>query len=166
MEPFNDASRFAWACSVFGLQPRALPQEVRAAIFSHLDDANFVPPAAWRQAISLLSDPRAAGLAGGGDDAFHETLENSLAEEVDQFATRFFTLPRGLRPRTGPNCCSRRRGFPACGHGWPHAAGPRCGDRDRRRPESARLDPGRSDPQAFRAQPGSQEPSADNGWRR
>jgi hypothetical protein len=98
MEPCNDAARFAWACSVFGLQPGAAPQEVRAAILSHLDDANFVPPWGWRQAIWLLSDPRSPqAWPESGYDAFHEALENNLAEDVDQFATRFFSLPRGPR---------------------------------------------------------------------
>ena len=113
MNTFNDASRFAWACGVFGLQPGATQQEIRAAILSHLDEANFVPPPAWRQAIWLLSDPKAPqAWPENGYDAFHEALENSLAEDVDAFATAFFSLPRGPRRAKWTELLEQTAAFP------------------------------------------------------
>ncbi len=113
MNTFNDASRFAWACGVFGLQPGATQQAIRAAILAHLDEANFVPPAAWRQAIWLLSDPKAPqAWPENGYDAFHEALENSLAEDVDAFATQFFSLPRGPRRAKWTQLLEQLTAFP------------------------------------------------------
>ena len=113
MENCTDASRLVWAHSLFGLEPGAAPQEVRAAIVAHLDDANLVPPVAFRQAIWLLSDscsPQA--WPTDGYDAFHEAMENRLAEEVDQFAAEFFTLPSGPRRQKWTQLIEQATAFP------------------------------------------------------
>jgi hypothetical protein len=98
MEKLDDASRYAWACSVFGLAPGASAQAVRGAILSQLEDAEFMPPPAWRQAIWLLSNPQLPqAWPAADDDAFHEAAENQLAEVVDQFAANFFSLSSAQR---------------------------------------------------------------------
>lgn len=98
MEQSDDASRYAWACGVFGLKREASPQDVRGAILSHLDDADFMPPVGWRQAIRRLCDSKTPQAGPEyGYDAFREARENDFAEEVDRFATEFFALPPGPR---------------------------------------------------------------------
>jgi hypothetical protein len=90
--------RYAWACQVFGLEAGASPQAVRAAIVAHLEQAEFMPPPAWRQAIGLLCDPQAQQTRPDGEfDAFREAAENQLAEVVDLFAAEFFSLAAGPR---------------------------------------------------------------------
>jgi hypothetical protein len=94
MEKLDDASRYAWACSVFGLEPGASDVEVRAAVLSQLEGAEFMPPAGWRQAIWLLANSQSPqAWPTDGPDAFREAAENQLAEVVDQFAAEFFSLP-------------------------------------------------------------------------
>jgi hypothetical protein len=110
---FDDASRYAWACSQFGLQPGASPQAVRAAILTYLEDAGFVPPAGWRQAIWLLSNPQSPqAWPENGYDAFRETVEHSIAEEVDRFACEFFSLPRGPRRAQWTQLLKQATAFP------------------------------------------------------
>ena len=156
MNTFNDASRFAWACGVFGLQPGATQQEIRAAILSHLDEANFVPPPAWRQAIWLLSDPKAPqAWPESGYDAFHEALENSLAEDVDAFATAFFSLPRGPRRAKWTQLLEQSAAFPRLrARLAPLQPGLDVESATSDVREPAGHDPGRSHPPAFRAQAG------------
>ncbi len=113
MEKLDDASRFAWACSVFGLQPGASQEAIRAAVMAQLESADFMPPVAWRQAIWLLCDSRAPqAWPQTGYDAFRDTAESSLAEEVDAFATRFFILPPGTRREQWTQLMERAEPFP------------------------------------------------------
>jgi hypothetical protein len=80
---------------------------------SHLDDADYVPPVGWRQAIRLLCDPQSpAAWPQGGYDAFREALEDRFAVEVDQFAAQFFSLPRGPRRVAWTQLLKHTEAFP------------------------------------------------------
>jgi hypothetical protein len=91
------AERRAWAISVFELPADASQQSIRAAVVAHLDQAELVPSANWRQAIRLLCDAEPSSLPKIDYDAFSAERENVLAEEISQFAADFFKLPNVRR---------------------------------------------------------------------
>jgi hypothetical protein len=83
-----------WSAEQLGLAEDAAPEAVRAAVFRELPEQDFVPSFAWHQAAIVLTRPNQKVLL---DDALRghllRTEEESLREEVEEFAAEFFTLP-------------------------------------------------------------------------
>ena len=81
-----------WAAEQLGVDESASPVAVRAAFWGRLREANFLPPSAWRSALSLLQH----GLPdhwSGDHEAPRRIWEEVLRAEVETFAAQFFSLP-------------------------------------------------------------------------
>lgn len=85
-----------WAAEQLGVEENATPGEARAAFLARLREANFLPPPAWRSALGLLQH----GLPGrwsADDEAARRTWEEALRDEVETYASQFFSLPVDFR---------------------------------------------------------------------
>jgi hypothetical protein len=87
-----------WARGVLGVPAGETADQTRAAMLARLEEAEFVPPPQWEQAILLLvDDPPDEMWARLGGKEMLDAREAALKGEVDQFALEFFALPLARR---------------------------------------------------------------------
>jgi hypothetical protein len=82
-----------WARGVLGVPAGAAPQEAFGIVLARLEEAEFVPPPQWEQAMLLLADepPRELWLRHQREDMLRPR-EIALKAEVDCLAEEFFAL--------------------------------------------------------------------------
>ncbi len=106
------AWRLQWAAAQLGVDPGADPAEVRAAFRARLAAVDFVPPAAWREALLVLTE-RAQDLPL--TEASEEgclAWEERTRSEVEKWISQFWTLPADERRREWDQLIEQCQGYP------------------------------------------------------
>ena len=87
-----------WAYDVLGVPVDAEPARARAAALTRIEEAGFVPPPQWEQAILLLAGepPRELWSRDQGEEMLRPR-EIALKKEMNNLAEAFFTLPPAQR---------------------------------------------------------------------
>jgi hypothetical protein len=96
--PECNAEGRSWARNVLGVPADAPAEQEQAAILHRLEEAQFVPPPQWEQAIFLLAAdaPRELCLRHQAAE-MQRAREIRLKAEVDRLAEQFFSLPVAQR---------------------------------------------------------------------
>ena len=86
----------AWARGVLGVPADAAGEQEQAAVLSRLEEAGFVPPPQWEQAIFLLAAnaPRGLFMRQRAEELFRPR-EMALKAEVDRPGERVFLVAAG-----------------------------------------------------------------------
>ncbi|MFN0055838.1 MAG: hypothetical protein ACKV0T_27150, partial [Planctomycetales bacterium] len=104
-----------WACELFGIPAHAAPADRVRLVLRQLESADFVPPAAWQDAVEILSRPAPEEESSSptGSRAFQQDYEDRLREEIDTLASRFFLTPPAQRQQSWIDLCDQcRRSLP------------------------------------------------------
>jgi hypothetical protein len=85
-----------WSRDTLGIDALSGTDSIRSRLLQFLEAAEYLPPAAWRDAIDVLNFPC--------DDArqhtcapFRKELEHRLRDALDQFVAEFFAVSRDTR---------------------------------------------------------------------
>jgi hypothetical protein len=98
IDPDRLPRRLRWAAEQLGLEADASPEEVRAAWLRLLPEEDFVPLSEWRWSlVALLRRESERGLEARADEAAAREEEDSLRDEVEDFAEGFWGLPAEAR---------------------------------------------------------------------
>ncbi len=107
----SELSKRAWAAEVLGTAAYGAPADFTAAFLRRLAEEDFVPPtdlrSAWEAVRSNADSSRRL-------PAFERSVEEQLQAAIEEFAARFFALPRPKRVERWHALFVRAKDLPGC----------------------------------------------------